>query len=44
MNRTEKLFIECHADRMPELLVEKEQVLELARAKGVSQKLDFGWP
>lgn len=44
IDRVGKGSVECHVDRMPHLAEEREKTLALARAEGVFQRSDFGWP
>lgn len=44
MDRIGKVFVECHADRIPALARPKEYTLALARREGVINKIDFEWP
>jgi FkbM family methyltransferase len=44
MDRIGKVYVECHADRIPELAGPKKSTLALARRAGVVNKLDFTWP
>lgn len=44
MAEIQKIYIECHVDRIEGLAKAKAKTLAAAEAVGVRQKLDFTWP
>lgn len=44
MDEIQKVYIECHVDRIAGLAEAKANTLAAAEAAGVLQKLDFTWP
>lgn len=44
MDQVGKVYIECHADRVPHLADAKARTLAAAASAGVLEKLDFNWP
>lgn len=43
IHRIDKVYVECHIDRIPNLTISKERVLEKARKLGVLEKIDLNW-
>jgi FkbM family methyltransferase len=41
--KIEKIYVECHVDRVPGLVADKERIIEKAESLGVMNRIDLNW-